>query len=249
MFPISESGLVINSTGTNYSSPGFYNPLNDYSSYNYVITLAAVTKEQSTSPTFFHSNSKLDFIILKSSGKGTSGINLSNAVSYGQGTVTSASEANANNWGSEDTTGKAEIGPSQEDQELASILSEFNSSGPGRYDFFVESLDMNGPLATVEGATAIQLAMTVIEPLSLSSFLESVRINCLAAGYEDHRNAHFCLKIEFWGWNGETGKAELIPRSSRYFHVIVSSVSTTVDERGTVHRIGCLLYTSDAADE
>jgi hypothetical protein len=234
----SDLGLIKNSTGTNYSSPGFYNPLHDYSSYNYVITLAAITKDQSTSRTFFHSNPKLEYIILKSSGKGTSGINLSSAVSYGQGTVTSESAANANNWGSADTTGKAEFGPSQEDKELAGILTEFNASGTGRFDFFVESLNMNGPTGLVIGATVMQLDMTVIEPLSMNSFLESVRINCLAAGWENHNGAHFCLKIEFWGWNNQTGKAEQVPRSTRYFHVTMSSSNISVDERGTVHRLG-----------
>jgi hypothetical protein len=194
--------------------------------------MAIVTKEQANSKTFFHSNSNLEFVILKSSGKGTKGINLPSAVLAGEDVVISEGDSNA--WGSEDTTGKAVTAS----EELTGILKEFNAEGPGRFDFFVESLDMNGPLSVIEGATVPQIEMTVIEPLSMVGFMESVRINALAAGWENHRNAHFCLRIEFWGWNDTTGKAEKVPNSSRDFHVTISSANTSIDERGTVHRLG-----------
>lgn len=218
-------GLIDDSTGSKYLASGEYNPLHDYSSYNYVITLAVLTTDQSNSPTFFHSSPKLDYIILKSSGKGANGLDPSKAVSYGGEQLVSADPLDR----SEETYNPDEI--------LNGLLTEFNAKGSGRFDFFVESLEFNGPLAVNEGATNVVFTMNVIEPLSLNSFLESVRINCLAAGHERHIGAPMCLKIEFWGWNAKTGKAEQVPKAERYYYVNLGEDMISIDERGTVHRL------------
>jgi hypothetical protein len=213
------AALIDDNTGSLYSSNGLYNVLHDYSSYNYVFTLAVLTKEQSNSTTFFNSSPNLDFIILKTSGKGSKGINLSNVVSYGSTDPLDRSE---------------EL---DKDQELQALLTEFNAKGSGRFDFYVDSLDFDGPLALNEGATNVVFNMSIIEPMSMNSFLESVRVNCLAAGHESHVGAPMCLKIEFWGWNGQTGKAEQVPKATRYYSVNLQSDDITQDERGTVHRV------------
>ena len=229
---IDNAGLLENLEGANYSSPDFYNTLHNYSSYNYVITLAVITKDQANSPTYFHTAPNLDYVILKSSGKGDKGINLSTAILADPNAV--ISERDPNKWGSEDTNGKAVTAS----DELAGILTEFNETGVGRFDFFVDSLEMNGPLHVLNGATVSQISMTVVEPMSMGGYLESVRINALAAGWENHRHCHFCLKIEFWGWNDKTGKAEKVPKAERYFHLNQAECATSVDERGAVHKIG-----------
>jgi hypothetical protein len=228
MLDISTDGLINNASAERFSSTGFYNPLHDYSSYNYVITWAAITEEQANSTSFFHSSPSLDYIILKTSGKGDKGINLSSAVLAGQDVVTSASDPNK--WDNVPDARATRVS-----DELAGILKEFNATGPGRFDFFVDKLEMNGPLFVVEGATGQDITMTVIEPLSMNSLLESIRINALAAGWEFHQGAHFCIKVEFWGWHDKTGKVEKVPKAERYLHVNISSANTTFDERGTVH--------------
>jgi len=231
MVTIGTDGLLENDSAEKYLSPGFYNPLHDYSSYNYVITLAAITHEQANSTTFFHSGSSLDFIILKSSGKGDKGINTANAVSYGGTAKGGLKEVNGEMMPTADITAI-----SAADADLKAILEEFNANGPGRFDFFVDNLLIDGPLNVVEGAIGSTVQMTIIEPLSMNSLLESFRINALAAGWENHQGAHFCLKIEFWGWNDKTGKAEKVPNAERYLHLSKSESTITVDERGTVHK-------------
>jgi len=234
---LSTAGLLDNSTGTQYSSPGSSsyerNPLNLFSSYNYVWTLSLVTPAQSRSRTFFHSNSRLDYIVLKSSGKGTKGIDLASAVLAGANVNFTEKAKNT------ETGEPYDKLVTTASDELSGILEEFNSSSSGRFDFFVDSVTMNGPLSIVEGATVPQLEMTVIEPLSITGFIESIRVNALAAGWENHRNAHFCLRLEFVGWPMYNADVPVkVPSSSRDFHLTLSSFNTTVDDRGSVHKLG-----------
>ena len=220
------TGLINNSAGAKYGTLNQYNPLHDYSSYNYVITLAVLTKDQSNSTTFFNSNPTLDYVILKTSGKGTKGIDLSKAVSYGGEQLVSKDPLDR----SEETYNP--------DTTLDDLLTEFNSKGAGRFDLYVESLEsIEVPLSPTQGATNAAFSMTIIEPMSMNSFLESVRVNCLAAGWENHLGAVLCLKIEFIGWNAKTLEAEQVPFASRYYAVQVQQDLVSQDERGTVHRV------------
>jgi hypothetical protein len=199
-----------------------------------VFTLAVLTQDQFNSTSYLAKSPQLEHVIFKTSGKGTKGITDGELAVYG---VQQPGLQNAPPGTGEDTRSS---GPTAKtaNADLKQLVEEFNKTGTGRYDFFVESLEMNGPWLLTEGAVVTQFQMTVIEPLSMNGFLESLRVNCLAAGYEDHVDKPLCLKIEFWGWNDTTGKAEKVPRSERYWTVGITSVQITSDERGTSYRVG-----------
>lgn len=217
-------------TGSTFASVGATNPLNNYSSYNYVFTLAVLTQEQFNSTSYLAKSPQLEHVIFKTSGKGTKGITDAELFDY--------NNAPAESGDADAQPGGYYGNKVPKNEELKQLVDEFNKNGTGRYDLFVESLEMNGPWKLTEGAVVTQIQMTVIEPLSMSGFLESLRVNCLAAGYESHVGVPLCLKIEFWGWNDTTGKAEKVPRSERYWTVQLNNVQITSDERGTSYRCG-----------
>jgi len=221
-------------TGSTFLSPGFYNPLHDYSSYNYVFTLSVLTQEQYNNPGYLTSSPDLERVILRTSGKGTAGITPEELATY-------SNDGNPVSQASINTPANWENSPAVQvdsNANLQSLIQDFNENGTGRFDLYVESFECNGPWKPTEGATVVQFNMTIIEPLSMNGLLESVRVNCLAAGYESHIGAPMCLKIEFWGWNATTGKAEHVPNAERYFTVNLQSVDITADERGTSYRCG-----------
>jgi hypothetical protein len=217
-------------TGSTFASVGATNPLNNYSSYNYVFTLAALTQDEFNSTSYLAKSPQLEHVIFKTSGKGTKGITDKELFNYNS-VPTASGDADAQDGGFYGTK-------ISKNDELKQLVDEFNKNGTGRFDLFVESLEMNGPWKLTEGAVVTQIQMTVIEPLSMNGFLESLRVNCLAAGYESHVGVPLCLKIEFWGWNDTTGKAEKVPRSERYWTVGLNNVQITSDERGTSYRCG-----------
>jgi hypothetical protein len=223
-------------TGSTYLSAGFYNPLHDYASYNYVFTLSVLTKDQYNDPSYLQSSPNLERVIFKTSGKGTAGITPEELATYSNdgNPVSQASINNPNNYDG----GNGTAVQVDSNANLQSLIQDFNENGTGRFDLYVESFECNGPWKLIEGATVVQFNMTIVEPLSMNGLLESVRVNCLAAGYEDHIGVPMCLKIEFWGWNATTGKAEHVPNAERYFTVNLQSVEITADERGTSYRCG-----------
>jgi len=225
-----DSSTSYFNTSTAFASAGETNPLNYYSSYNYVFTLAVLTQDQFNSTSYLAKSPQLEHVIFKTSGKGTQGITDAELFDYNN-TPTQSGDADAQDGGFYGSKTSKNL-------DVKQLVEEFNKTGTGRFDLFVESLEMNGPWMLTEGAVVTQFQLTVVEPLSMNGFLESLRVNCLAAGYEDHVDKPLCLKIEFWGWNDTTGKAEKVPRSERYWTVGLNTVQITADERGTSYRCG-----------
>lgn len=205
-----------------------YNILHDYRSYNYVVTLAALSKEQYNDPTYFTKlNGDLDYTILKSSGKGKREI---------QADASTDVQVKAIN----EETGD-EYTKRSANKDLNALLDSFNKNGYGRFDFFIENLEIDLTWNISNGAQPGQVKFEVVEPYSINGFIEALRINALAAGYENHYQAVYVLKIEFIGYRydektGGLTEPTKIPKSTRYIPINLNQMSVETSERGTVYR-------------
>jgi len=145
-----------------YSVATNYNVLHDYRSYNYVVTLAAITRQEYNDPDFFKNNSPLNYVVLKSSGKGSKTI---------------------------ETAVISETATNDVVQSLDSTIGEFNQSGVGRFDYFIDNIEIESMWNVVSGSQPAKIRFDVTEPFGINGFIEAVRVNALAAGYENHREA------------------------------------------------------------
>jgi hypothetical protein len=120
------------------------------------------------------------------------------------------------------------------------LLTEFNDKGIGRFDFFIDHIDVATLIDNTESDIPVGVNMTVVEPLTMNGFLESIRLNCLAAGFPDHKSAPLALKLEFWGWKADSsGKMmyEKVPNSSRIFPSNIAKVDIDTGDRGVIYKI------------
>jgi hypothetical protein len=237
--------VQVKTTGTNVPtvvSSTQSNPLNSYRSINYVFTLSALRKTQVNDPSKYR-NSELTLVILKSGGKGSRGINTSVTpitrtytpptrvvTTNSDGTVVSKPITNASTatqtW--QDTSG-------------GDLVAGFNSSSPGRFDMFIEDVEIETVMGFSENASVSQptkISFNVIEPYSISGFIEALQVSAIAAGYPTYQGASYLLKIDFIGYpdEGDFSKAEIVEGSSRYFPLKFTAVEVAVDEKGTKYR-------------
>lgn len=71
-------------------------------------------------------------------------------------------------------------------------------------EYFIDDLEIDAVIAPNPN-TGVSLGTTikfkVIEPYSMSQFLEALQVSASACNYRNYINATFCLKIEFVGWD------------------------------------------------
>lgn len=210
--PFQYTGKFIGADKDKYSSAIEYNVLHNYRSYNYVITLAALTRDQYNDPSFFKNNGKLQYVVLKSSGKGTQTVSASSFFDSA-----AATELNSGD------------------------LAFFNSNGYGRFDFFIDNIEIGAVWSMVNGSQPQTIRFEVFEPLGINGFTESIRVNAKAAGFENYFECPFALKIEFIGYKDGDGLSppEVIPYATRVFPVNLNQVSLETSESGTKYRVAC----------
>ena len=197
-----------------YAAATDYNVLHDYRSYNYVVTLAAIPREDYNNPDFFKNNSPLKYIVLKSSGKGSQTI---------------------------DSAVISETATTDATKDLDSTIGAFNESGYGRFDFFIDNIEIEALWNLTSGSQPAKIRFDVTEPFSINGFIEAVRVNALAAGYENHLDAVFVLKFEFIGYKDGDGLSPptSVPKSTRAFPININGMTLETNERGTVYRVAC----------
>ena len=147
--------------GKIYLDPKIQNVLDHYRSYTYNFTLSAVSKEDSNDPKKFQSDS-VGYVILKSGGKGTTGIKTP--------TGPTSAQVDANTKLQTDQAATvASIASSQKNidtlQFNADLVPGFNKNSPGRFDMFIDKFEIHTTFdSSLAGFTTIQLInFTVIE--------------------------------------------------------------------------------------
>jgi len=197
-----------------------HNVLHNYRSWNYVFTLSALEDSALSDPSNYAVSSK-KYIILKSSGKGTTTI--SNKLSQ---TIISNTETNQT--------------------ELVGLINDFNKNSPGRFDMFIDNVKINTLMSySPQGGTSLprKFSFSVYEPYSMGGFLEALQTASSAAGAVTYPSGHFCLRMDFYGYKdtaqGPDGSPELIPDATRFFPCQITGVTVETTDKGTSYQVQC----------
>lgn len=220
------------------------NPLNAYSSYNYIFTLASLKKEALSNPESYR-NTENYFVIAKTSGKGTKGI--SKNVSSRNRDINVVETING-----ADTVVTRTVNDSANRVDL---VSSFNKNSAGRFDFYINNVRIETIMGFNEQtnlSVATKLEFEVMEPYSMSGFIEALQVSAVAAGYDQYINTPYLFKMEFIGYpDGEAvaEKAEIVPNSTRYFVINITGLDIDVTENGAKYKCKCVPFNERAFGE
>lgn len=113
-------------------------------------------------------------------------------------------------------------------------------------EYFIEDLEIDAVIAPNQN-TGISLGTTinfkVIEPYSMSQFIEALQVAANASGYFNYINASFCLKIEFVGWD-ELGRNS-VPLSeipATYIPIKLIDIKFSVTGNGSEYEVKALPF-------
>ena len=106
----------------------------------------------------------------------------------------------------------------------------------GKFDFFIEKLEINSQLGMEKGDNSNMLngSITIVEPYSMGLFMMSIQEAAWKAGHANYLVAPFLLTIDFRG-NTESGSMVNIPNTSRRIPFTFLNISMKVTEKGAVY--------------
>jgi len=211
-----------------YNKVAGSNVLNSYRSYTYNFTLAALDQNSYNDPATYRGK-PLTRVVLTSKGKGNQTI-ASPYVPY----VAEEKYPDQN-------SRKAQSQSNNLSNNNSSLVNEFNQSSPGRFDMYIDDVEIQSIMmpGEVNGySQSCSMSFTVIEPYSINGFLEALHTTALSAGYPNYLSAKFIMLVEFVGYpdNQDLPTPENIEYSTRYFPLLINSVDLEVTEKGTMYK-------------
>lgn len=219
---------------------GGTNVLNDYRLSTYVFTLSAVNKDNINSPDLWR-QSEQNLIILKSGGKGAQGISATTGMA--QSTQDKLAEYDKKVKTNTVTTST----PSPNDilantQNNLDAIGGFNANSPGRFDMFLDKVEIETYMGFSEAGGTTQpttINFEVFEPYSINGFIEALHLSAVAAGYPTYTDTPFLLKIDMLGYpdSSDMSAPELVPKSTRYFPIILANLEVVLNETGTRYQV------------
>ena len=225
-------------TTLNIESAGKSNVLNSYRSYTYNFTLAAVRTTQANDPKNYRKSAQ-DFVILRSSGKGSTQISEDVVGSPVYRTDTKTVEVARSDYeGFKSVQQKTQVLTGNDRESTKSLVQKFNEKSPGRFDMYIDNVEITTLMAPSKaGGLTLPTNITfdVFEPYSINGFIEALQVTAQAAGYDVYSNASFLLKVDFIGYSDKEDlpSPEPIPNTSRYFLIRFTGMSIEVTEKGT----------------
>jgi hypothetical protein len=235
------SEIVITASGEKSKSSNLdprQNVLNKYRSYTYNFTLAALEAYDLENPDRYQ-NSELSYVVLKTGGKGTTGISL-------PADIISKTQDQKKSLQTDPNAEYVELAATQKslDQlnQASSLINNFNKKSPGRFDMFIDNVEIETTMAFTEKAGYTQpsgISFEITEPYSINGFLEALHVSAVAAGYPTYASASFVLKVEFIGYPDDQDIPTPVlidPWATRFFVFSFSEVQVEATERGTRYR-------------
>ena len=197
------------------------NVLDKYRSYTYNITLAALSAEKLENPDSWREGTdQLDLIVLNSAGKDGNGLRATAAVDV--------TRYNENELGQSPTTIISA-------KEAGEIIKDFNLKSPGRFDMYINNIELKTISTYALGATLGQtITFDVIEPYSINGFVEALHVASVGAGYISPIGTPFLFKIEFKGYpdSKDITDPENILYADRYYVIRFNDIQQDFTERG-----------------
>lgn len=243
-----EKQRFIDESKQQVKQSGEGNILNNYRSVTYNFTLAALTNAEVNKPDTYR-ECELQHTILKSGGKGTDGMSAGSKMN-----VPLTGNAAREDFAARDPR-RLDLTDEQKSRPAGNanneLLNGFNTNSPGRFDMFIENIEIETLMAPSENSNAslaTKIQFDVIEPFSVNGFIEALHVSAVAAGYPNYLSACFLLKMEFWGYPDgiEITNPEKIPNSTRYFPIGLTGIEVEITERGTRYKVSAVPYNERA---
>lgn len=212
------------------------NVLNSYRSYTYNFTMAALSRESLADPSSYR-DKDLDFVILKSGGKGSAGMTANQAAGV---EVKTSFRAEGDSRSYDVTKIDTQLGKD--------LVAGFNKESAGRFDMFIEDIEIETLMTFTPGTnTSLHtgLKFNVFEPYSISGFIEALRTSAVACGYPSYIGASYLLKMQFAGYPDDeelSDPVKEIQYATRYFIFKFAGLDVEVTEKGTRYQCKAIPY-------
>jgi len=175
---ISQPSSTSSRTASN--TPGeTENVLNRYRNVTYNLTLAALTADNLKDPSGYR-NKKLKYVIASSKGKGSKAISEDITAKRTDIFEDTNIEEDGRFLGTEKKLAGTKL-----DFSAKEIIQEFNKVSPGKFDIFIDGLEVETLLAPNKEtgpAIATKVKFEIFEPMSANGFIEALHVSALAAG-------------------------------------------------------------------
>lgn len=222
------------------------NVLNRYRNVTYNITLGALTPENLKNPRSYRDR-KLKYVVASSKGKGSGAISAD---------VTARNIDIFDGPDVRDRGGniikKATVVGAKEDISAKEIVQEFNKVSPGKFDLFIDGLEIETLLAPNKQtgpAIATKVKFEIFEPLSANGFIEALHVSALAAGWTGYLNACYVIRLDFIGYPDDVvepvADAQVID-ATRFFPIKLTGTEMEVTETGTRYRVSAVPFNEAA---
>jgi len=152
------------------------------------------------------------------------------------------------------TASYREIGKRANDKRVQFQQVIFSSAGrfdPQRVDtthgqpeYFVENFKQVNAIAPnpkIGNAYAMKYEFEIYEPYSMGVFIQSVQQAATLAGYSNHLEAPFCIKLEFKGFDDDGNPLPGVVRP-KFFVFKLTEVEFTVSEAGSKYNVTAIPY-------
>lgn len=222
------------------------NVLNGYRSSTYNFTLSGLRASDAHDESLFKQSAN-ELIILKSGGKGPATIT---GLTAKENDIIAAQPSESDD-SIDRLVKKTNAKKLDKINNDLSIIEGFNKNSPGRFDMFINNVEIETLMAfTEQGGTTLPLSVKfdVYEPYSINGFFEALQVVALAAGYPTYLKATYLLKVEFNGYSDskDLSESEIIPKTTRYFPIQFTGVTVDVNERGTKYGCSAILFKDSA---
>jgi hypothetical protein len=225
------------------------NVLNGYRSITYNFILAGLPKDYLTKPEAYREG-ELNLVILKSGGKGDSSVTPPAGPTSDE---TRRAQADPNDDVRDKRFKTSQKSANDLKTQNAGIVQGFNQESPGRFDMFIDSVEIETLMAfTPTSGTTLptKIKFDIYEPYSVNGFIEALHVTALAAGYTSYVNASYLLKVEFWGYADDDvdqfKDPVKIEGAERYFPIGFTNLEVEITERGTKYVCSAVPYNDRA---
>jgi hypothetical protein len=128
-------------------------------------------------------------------------------------------------------------GGSKKLEDLQQLLGSLNGLRDNKWDFYLQDLYIKSSF-TAKRDIGTEFRLKIVEPYGMDTFLKSVLEGLRVKGYQNFGKGNaFILKIDFVGFRDDKETPEIIPFTTRFYPLIISSLNAEVTEKGTVYDI------------
>lgn len=194
------------------------NPLRDYNSYNYIITMGVLSANEANNPESIR-ESQFSQVIFRSGGG-----------AYDRRVQTSYELSN----------GDADL--------LSEIPEIAAPAGDHAEYFIedLEVDAVIAPNQNTRVALGTNVKFKVIEPYSMGKFIETLVIASQTVGFPNYTHAPFCLRIDFTGWAHTDFTNASFVTSPSFIPIQIVKMDFQVTDQGAVYEVEAVVYNDSA---